>query len=69
MDANAMMYQEIVKETVFKHSQSGGITIEALKAELNDVPEDVIDSVIENYMFGGQIEETDDGKLLMTSYF
>ena len=69
MKVDAMMYQEIVKETLFKHSQSGGITVEALKAELKDVPEDVIDSVIENYMFGGQIEETDDGKLMMNSYF
>ena len=69
MKVDAMMYQEIVKETLFKHSQSGGITAEALKAELKDVPEDVIDSVIENYMFGGQIEETDDGKLMMNSYF
>ena len=69
MKVDAMMYQEIVKEALFKHSQSGGITTDALKAELKDVPEDVIDSVIENYMFGGQIEETDDGKLLMTSYF
>ena len=69
MKADAMMYQEIVKETIFRHSQTGGITVDALKAELNDVPEDVIDSVIENYMFGGQIEETDDGKLLMTNYF
>ena len=69
MKVDAMMYQEIVKEALFKQSQSGGITADALKAELKDVPEDVIDSVIENYMFGGQIEETDDGKLLMTSYF
>ena len=69
MKVDAMMYQEIVKEALFKHSQSGGITTDALKAELKDVPEDVIDSVIENYMFGGQIEETEDGKLLMTSYF
>ena len=69
MNVDAMMYQEIVKDALFKHSQSGGITVDALKAELKDVPESAIDSVIENYMFGGQIEETDDGKLLMTSYF
>ena len=69
MKVDAMMYQEIIKEALFKHSQSGGITIEALKAELGDIPEDAIDSVVENYMFGGQIEETEDGKLLMVSYF
>ena len=69
MKVDAMMYQEIVKEALFKHSQSGGITADALKAELKDVPEDVIDSVIENYMFGGQIEETEDGRLVMVSYF
>ena len=43
--------------------------MDALKKELNDVPEDVIETVVENLMFGGQIEETDDGKLLMVSYF
>ena len=37
--------------------------------ELKDVPEDAIESVVENLMFGGQLEETDDGKLLMVSFF
>ena len=69
MDAKSMMYQEMVKEALFRHSQTGGITLDYLKKELKDVPEDAIDSVIENYMFGGQIEETDDGKLLMNSFF
>lgn len=69
MDAKSMMYQEMVKEALFRHSQTGGITSDDLKKELKDVPEDAIDSVIENYMFGGQIEETDDGKLLMNSFF
>ena len=63
------MNQEIVKEALFKHTQSGGITLADLKAELKDVPEDIVDSVVENYMFGGQIEETEDGKLLMNSFF
>ena len=66
---NAAMYQDIVKEVLFKHSQSGGITADELKAELSDIPEDVIDGVIENCMFSGEIEETDDGKLLMNSFF
>ena len=69
MDTSAMMNQEIVKETLFKYGQSGGITMDDLKKELKDVPEDIIESVIENLMFGGQLEETDDGKLLMVSYF
>lgn len=64
-----MMNQEIVKEALFRHAQTGGITLKDLKKELKDVPEDVVDSVVENYMFGGQIEETDDGKLLMSSFF
>lgn len=69
MDKSSMMNQEIVKEALFRHGQEGGITAEALKRELSDVPEETIDTVIENLMFGGQIEETDDGKLLMVSYF
>ena len=69
MDANSAMNQEIVKDALFRHAQEGGITMDALKNELKDVPEDVIETVVENLMFGGQIEETDDGKLLMVSYF
>ena len=69
MDANSAMNQEIVKDALFRHAQEGGITMDALKKELKDVPEDVIETVVENMMFGGQIEETDDGKLLMVSYF
>ena len=64
-----MMNQELIREALFKHSQSGGISASELKKELNDIPENEIDSMIENLMFGGQIEETDDGKLLMNSYF
>ena len=69
MDANSAMNQEIVKDALFRHAQEGGITMEALKKGLKDVPEDVIETVVENMMFGGQIEETDDGKLLMISFF
>ena len=64
-----MMNQEIIKEALFRHGQSGGISTDDLKSELKDIPADEIDSVIENLMFGGQLEETDDGKLLMVSYF
>ncbi len=63
------MNQEIIKETLFRHGQAGGITVEKLKQELKDIPEDEIDSAIENLMFGGQLEETDDGRLVMNSYF
>ena len=69
MDANSAMNQEIVKDALFRHAQEGGIAMNALKKELNDVPEDVIETVVENLMFGGQIEETDDGKLLMINFF
>ena len=69
MDKGSMMNQEIVKEALFRHGQAGGITAEGLKKELKDIPEDEIDSVIENLMFGGQLEETDDGRLIMNSYF
>ena len=69
MDKASMMNQEIIKEALFRHGQSGGITSDALKAELKDIPEEEIDSVIENLMFGGQLEETDDGRLVMKSYF
>ena len=69
MDKGSMMNQEIIKETLFKYGQSGGVTVEHLKAELKDIPEEEIDSMIENLMFGGQLEETDDGRLLMNSYF
>ena len=69
MDTSAMMNQEIIKETLFKYGQSGGISMADLKKELKDIPEDAVESVVENLMFGGQLEETDDGKLLMVSYF
>ena len=69
MDTSMMMNQEIIKETLFKYGQSGGISMDDLKKELKDIPEDVVESVVENLMFGGQLEETDDGKLLMVSYF
>ena len=69
MDSNSAMNQEIVKDALFRHAQEGGITMDALKKELKDVPEDVIETVVENMMFGGQIEETDNGKLLMVSFF
>ena len=69
MDTSAMMNQEIVKEALFKHGQAGGISMDDLKKELKDIPEDAIESVVENLMFGGQLEETEDGKLLMVSYF
>ena len=69
MDKSSMMNQEIIKEALFRHAQGGGISAEDLKSELKDIPGDEIDSVIENLMFGGQLEETDDGRLLMVSYF
>ncbi len=69
MDTSAMMNQEIVKETLFRYGQSGGITMDDLKKELKDIPGDAIESVVENLMFGGQLEETEDGRLLMVSYF
>ena len=69
MDKSSMMNQEIIKEALFRHAQGGGISAEDLKSELKDIPWDDIDSVIENLMFGGQLEETDDGRLLMVSYF
>ena len=69
MDKSSMMNQEIIKEALFRHGQDGGITAEDLKSELKDIPGDEIDSVIESLMFSGQLEETDDGKLLMVSYF
>ncbi len=64
-----MMNQEIIKEALFMHGQAGGITADDLKKELKDIPAEEIDSVIENLMFGGQLEESDDGKLIMNSYF
>ena len=69
MDKSSMMNQEIVKEALFRHGQSGGISADDLKSELKDIPEDEINSMIESLMFGGQLEETDDGKLLMVSFF
>ena len=69
MDKGSMMNQEIIKDALFRHAQSGGVTVEKLKAELKDIPGEEIDSLIENLMFGGQLEETDDGRLLMNSYF
>ena len=69
MDKSSMMNQEIIKEALFRHGQGGGISAEDLKSELKDIPEDEIDSMIESLMFGGQLEETDDGRLLMVSYF
>lgn len=69
MDTSAMMNQEIVKESLYRHGQNGGISMDDLKKELKDVPEDAIESVVENLMFSGQLEETDDGKLLMISYY
>lgn len=69
MDVNSAMNQEIVKDALLRHAQTGGITLEELKSELKDVPEDAIESVVENLLFGGQLEESDDGKLLMVSFF
>ena len=69
MDSNFAIDQEIIKDLLLKSAQSGGISSEDLKKQLKDIPEDTIDTVIENLMFGGQIEETDDGKLLMNSFF
>ena len=69
MDSNFAIDQEIIKDMLLKNAQSGGISSEDLKKQLKDIPEDTIDTVIENLMFGGQIEETDDGKLLMNSFF
>ena len=42
MDKASMMNQEIIKEALFRHGQSGGITSDALKAELKDIPEEEI---------------------------
>ena len=69
MVSNPYIDQEIIKDALLKHAQAGGISLADLKAELKDVPEDTIDSVVENLMFGGQIEETDDGRLLMVNFF
>ena len=69
MDANFAIDQEIIKDTLLKNAQTGGISSDDLKRQLKDIPEETIDTVIENLMFGGQIEETEDGKLLMTSFF
>lgn len=69
MDKSSIMNQEIIKEALFRHGQTGGITADDLKKELKDIPAEEIDSVIENLMFGGQLEESDDGKLIMNSYF
>ena len=69
MDANSAINQEIVKDALLRHAQSGGVTLEELKSELTDVPAEEIESVVDNLLFGGQVEETDDGKLLMTNFF
>ena len=69
MVSNPYIDQEIIKDTLLKNAQSGGISLEDLKRELKDIPEDTVDSVIENLLFGGQLEETDDGKLLMVNFF
>ena len=69
MDANSVMNQEIVKDALFRHAQGGGVSMKDLKAELKDVPEETIESMVENLLFGGQLEETDDGKLLMVNFF
>ena len=69
MASNPYVDQEIIKDTLLKHAQAGGISLEDLKNELKDIPEDTIYSVVENLLFGGQIEETDDGKLLMVNFF
>ena len=69
MDANSAINQEIVKDALLRHAQSGGVTLEELKSELTDVPAEEIESVVDNLLFCGQVEETDDGKLLMTNFF
>ena len=38
MDKGSMMNQEIIKDALFRHAQSGGVTVEKLKAELKDIP-------------------------------
>ena len=67
--SNPYVDQEIIKDALLKHAQAGGISLADLKNELKDVPEDTVDSVVENLLFGGQLEETDDGKLLMVNFF
>ena len=69
MVSNPYIDQEIIKDALLKYAQTGGITLADLKTELKDVPEDTVDSVVENLLFGGQLEETDDGKLLMVNFF
>ena len=69
MVSNPYIDQEIIKDALLKYAQAGGITLADLKTELKDVPEDTVDSVVENLLFGGQLEETDDGKLLMVNFF
>ena len=69
MAYNPYVDQEIIKDALLKHAQVGGISLADLKNELKDVPEDTVDSVVENLLFGGQLEETDDGKLLMVNFF
>lgn len=69
MNAKDAMYVELVKESLLRHTQSGGISLEGLKAELKDVPEDVIFNTIEELKFGSMAEETEDGKLIMVSFF
>jgi hypothetical protein len=69
MVSNPYVDQEIIKDALLKHAQAGGISLADLKKELSDVPEDTVDSVVENLLFGGQLEETDDGKLLMVNFF
>ena len=69
MNANFAIDQEIIKDALLKSAQTGGISAADLKKQLKDIPEETVDTVLENLMFGGQVEETDDGKLLMTNFF
>ena len=69
MSSNPYVDQEIIKDALLKHAQAGGISRDDLKNELKDIAEDTIDSVLDNLLFGGQVEETDDGKLLMVNFF
>lgn len=69
MDARSAMYGEIIKEELLKNAATGGITFDGLRKKLSDVPEEVIFNCVEELKFGGMVEETDDGRLIMNSYF
>lgn len=69
MDMNAAMYRDIVTDCLMRHSAEGGISADGLKRELPDIPGDSIDGILQELLFGGNVEETDDGRLLMTSMF